>query len=172
MTSTKMYRRYLARSIGAAIRPAANCRLLAIALAIFVMCLGGCGKSPANLAPVHGVVSVDGQPLAQGKVLFSPTAAEGGIEAGKPALGTLQPDGSYTLTTYDDGDGAVVGQHWVTVLWPNPNAKSTSPAPGVPARKPPMARFKVRERKAVVAGQDNQIDIQLTRQDVAQAIAK
>ena len=31
------------------------------------------------------------------------------------ASGSVGPDGAYTLTTYDEGDGAVVGFHKVTI---------------------------------------------------------
>jgi len=30
-------------------------------------------------------------------------------------MGTIEPDGSYRLTTFDSGDGALLGRHRVTI---------------------------------------------------------
>jgi hypothetical protein len=37
-------------------------------------------------------------------------------KAGKLAFGVLQSDGTFVLGTYEPEDGAVVGDHWVTVI--------------------------------------------------------
>jgi hypothetical protein len=34
---------------------------------------------------------------------------------GRPATGTIEPDGSFQLTTFEPGDGVVIGTHTVTV---------------------------------------------------------
>ncbi len=36
-------------------------------------------------------------------------------EHGRPAIGAIGSDGRYTLTTFDSGDGAVLGRHCVTI---------------------------------------------------------
>jgi hypothetical protein len=46
--------------------------------------------------------------VTAGKVLFYP-------EAGRMALGEIGPDGRYTLTTFQPGDGAPVGAHRVAI---------------------------------------------------------
>jgi hypothetical protein len=69
----------------------------------------GCSPSDANLAPVEGVVRLDGQPLTSGKVLFQPTAGRG-------AMGLIQSDGTFTLGTYRDADGALIGEHKVAIV--------------------------------------------------------
>lgn len=58
--------------------------------------------------PVSGKVTFKGKPLTHGTVDFEP-------EAGREAHGAIQPDGGYTLTTFKDGDGAVVGKHRVSI---------------------------------------------------------
>src|SRR5262245_35967084 len=78
--------------------------------------LCGCSQSPSELAPVTGKVVIDGQPFSAGKVMFAPVAKGDDRRAGRPAFGKLASDGSFTLGTYKLGDGAVVGDHWVTVI--------------------------------------------------------
>lgn len=120
--------------------------------------LTGCNKSPYEMAPVRGTVTVDGQPMTHGKVMFAPAAKQGELNPGKPAFGRIQSDGSFVLSTYDDDDGAVVGEHGVTVI----------SGDDAPADKniPKFSRLLVPHRVTVVAGQDNQIDIQLTSQEI------
>ena len=36
-------------------------------------------------------------------------------EHGRPAIGVIGSDGRYTLTTFDSGDGAMLGRHRVTI---------------------------------------------------------
>ena len=73
----------------------------------------GCGKRDYQqpTAPVSGEVKLDGQPLPAGYITVIPAS-------GRAAKGTIQPDGSFTLSTYRDGDGAQVGTHPVTVAAP------------------------------------------------------
>jgi hypothetical protein len=68
--------------------------------------LSGCGGP--KLAPVHGRVTLHGKPVTTGKIRFYP-------EAGRPALGVIAPDGTYTLTTFTPGDGALLGAHRITI---------------------------------------------------------
>ena len=37
-------------------------------------------------------------------------------DTGRVSLGEIQPDGSYTLTTTNPGDGGIVGQNSVTIM--------------------------------------------------------
>ena len=81
-----------------------------IALMAVVVTVVGCNK-PDNELPlslVTGKVTLDGKPLPKGIVAFTP-------EHGHGATGVIQQDGSFTLSTYLPGDGAVVGIHQVTV---------------------------------------------------------
>jgi hypothetical protein len=65
----------------------------------------GCGK---RLYPVYGKVTFeDGKPLAKGMIVF-----EGNIgESVVMARGMVQPDGSYQLSTYKQGDGVPPGRY-------------------------------------------------------------
>ena len=79
--------------------------VLAASLVAFI---SGCGDGRAERAPVSGKVTMNGQPLTFGTVQFWPVE-------GRPARGEINKDGTYTLTTFDPGDGAVLGEHTVTV---------------------------------------------------------
>ncbi|WP_417385331.1 hypothetical protein [Gimesia sp.] len=72
----------------------------------------GCGeqieKKPT--APVKGVVTYQGKPLETGEIVFFPDTGE------QIAHAKIQPDGSFQLTTYDEGDGAFPGKHKVSIV--------------------------------------------------------
>ena len=79
---------------------------------------GGCGGSGLVLPPlgkVRGTVAHNGKPLTSGTVTFTPITGKG-AEGGHVATGEVESDGSYVLTTFDTGDGAVLGQHAVSVV--------------------------------------------------------
>ena len=78
--------------------------------------LAGCGGVTARpkVVPVSGKVTQKGKPLTAGDVEFTPVGgAEGG---GHIATGQIESDGTYRLTTFNTGDGAVLGPHKVTVV--------------------------------------------------------
>jgi hypothetical protein len=82
-----------------------------VAIVALWLTQGGCeSKSGLETAKVRGSVTLDGQPLSGSvSVLFEPETA------GKMATGLVQHDGSFELTTYVAGDGAVVGKHRVAI---------------------------------------------------------
>jgi hypothetical protein len=80
--------------------------------------LSGCSSHDPDmpkLAKVRGKVSYQGKPLDGGRVVFTPSGSKGG-GSDQGATGEISSDGSYEMTTYNTGDGAVLGQHIVTVL--------------------------------------------------------
>ncbi len=90
----------------------------AIALGGGVIAIG-CGGTAERppMGRVHGKVTYDGKLVDKGRVTFSPTSGEGD-SGGTSAMGPIESDGSYSLTTFNTGDGALVGQHIVTVVIP------------------------------------------------------
>lgn len=56
-------------------------------------------------------------PVTEGYVLFTPKLQPGADPktSGKGASAYIQSDGRYTLTTYEDGDGAIIGEHVVRI---------------------------------------------------------
>lgn len=71
--------------------------------------IAACGPSRPKTAPVSGVVTLDGKPVAGASVMLTPD------DGGRPALGETDAEGKFTLTTFEPGDGALVGKHHVTV---------------------------------------------------------
>ena len=66
------------------------------------------------MAQVTGKVTYNGKPLEIGEVVFNPVSGETET-TGQPASGTLGSGGYYRLSTFDDGDGAVLGDHIITI---------------------------------------------------------
>ena len=110
-----------------------------VLLTVFAAGCGGAGVKHPTF-PVKGTVTYKGQPVPRGTIRFNPADMEL-----PTARGTIGPDGSFVLETYAEGDGAVAGEHVVTVeAWteevpefldeegtqPNPNY--TEPQPIVP----------------------------------------
>lgn len=73
---------------------------------LLALLLTGCGG--LQLGTVSGRVTVNGKPVSNGTIMFHP-------DEGPTAVGALEPDGKFTLTTVKPGDGAVVGSHRVTI---------------------------------------------------------
>ena len=74
--------------------------------------LTGCGDGKPRPVPVSGTIQFQGQPLAQGDVIFVPATRE----AGRMARGTISAEGSYELSTPNLGHGALPGDYKVTVF--------------------------------------------------------
>jgi len=72
-------------------------------------CVLGCGSGQRETTPVSGKVTLAGKPLTTGRIMFWPD------DGGPTAASSIGSDGSYCLTTYREGDGAVLGAHKVTV---------------------------------------------------------
>jgi hypothetical protein len=66
------------------------------------------------MGKVSGTVTYNGNPLTEGAVVFSPAQGKGS-DTGHVAIGQLDTSGKFELTTFNTGDGAVLGQHVVTV---------------------------------------------------------
>jgi hypothetical protein len=95
--------------------------LLSLALAILAVLpgCGGVGISTATAYPVKGkVLLADGSPLKEGKIIFLPKEANG-----MPAKGDIGPDGTFSLKTADDREGAPAGVYKVRI---EPAASSAS----------------------------------------------
>jgi hypothetical protein len=81
-----------------------------ILFAIVVMTTGCSGNGIATY-PVEGIVVLeDGTPVQTGTVEFN------SLQQDLTARGKIQPDGTFRLTTFKDGDGAVPGIHDAVVV--------------------------------------------------------
>lgn len=93
--------------------------MTAIATVALLLSAIGCGASyELETAKVRGRVTLDGKPLQSGYVMVLPVR-------GRMARGAIQEDGSFVLGSYDDDDGAQVGEHPVVVT-PIPSDEGVS----------------------------------------------
>lgn len=78
-------------------------------LGLLVCLPAGCGDNRPKTALVRGTVTYKGKPVPNGTVNFIPAN-------GPTASGEIGPDGSYSLTTFRKGDGAILGTHKVVIV--------------------------------------------------------
>ena len=86
----------------------------AVAMTFVASGCGGGAEVP-DTAPVSGVITLDGAPVEGANVTFTPSSQD---PEAKPAYGTTDANGKYTLATTVPGgkaDGAVPGKHRITV---------------------------------------------------------
>ncbi|MFN3151111.1 hypothetical protein [Bremerella sp.] len=84
-----------------------------ISAALAALIFAGCGDGRPSRVKASGQVLLNGEPLTfkgDGFIQVVPTD-------NRPAFGKINPsDGTFTLTTFENGDGVVTGEHPVTVL--------------------------------------------------------
>jgi hypothetical protein len=84
--------------------------VVALTLVSVSLVLAGCGgPSRPEMSPVSGTVLFQGKPLAGAEVVFRNDAAP------RFASGTTDAQGKFRLTTYENFDGATIGEYKVTV---------------------------------------------------------
>jgi hypothetical protein len=119
--------------------------------------LAGCGGDRLRTAVVRGKVTCNGKAVPNGTISFIPAS-------GPTATGEIQPDGSFTLTTYCKGDGAVLGQHTVVIVAMEdmstrlPEARNPLPPPIVPDKYTSLATTDLRRE---VKDEVNQVNFDL-----------
>src|SRR4051812_7681337 len=76
---------------------------------LFLFLFAGCGKGGPQVAPVHGRVTLDGQPLASATIRFQPDGPE------RPSTGGTDSEGRYQLMFKRGEPGAAIGMHTVRI---------------------------------------------------------
>lgn len=132
-------------------------------VAALVVGVTGCGKSGSEyqVAPVTGKVTFNGEPVPEGTVRFQPVseaAGKAGI-TGKPATGSVGQDGTFTLSTYGEDDGAVIGKHRVLYMPKIVIAESYEDEPTPSA----YAGLVPKTDEVEIAAGPNQIEIELVK---------
>jgi hypothetical protein len=121
-------------------------------MVFFLAALFGCGSSDGlNRQAISGIVTLDGQPISSGAILFEPASRESGT-----AVGATIRQGTFTIKKYE---GAVPGPYRVRIY--SSSGIQAAPAKGQTDRTPrPMvervpARYNTRtELSASVMGRD------------------
>lgn len=78
----------------------------------FIVCVGCGGNQDGDLpstVTVTGVVTYQGEPVPDASIMFYPKQGR------KPATGRADESGKFQLSTFGDNDGAIPGEHKVTV---------------------------------------------------------
>jgi hypothetical protein len=141
-------------------------------LAWLLLTLAGCSGSLPDVAPVRGVVTIDGKPLPTFKnaaVIFTP-------KQGRTAKSVISPaNGSFELTTYETGDGARIGTHAVAVsaTVEDRTVQTEKAYPGVRSVIP--EKFADRDRSGLVfevKPGGNVVEIQLRSNGTGAIVAK
>lgn len=84
-------------------------RVRGVLLLLLLTTMGGCGTSGVEVAPVHGRVTFDGQPLASAELLFQPDDNQ------RPSRGRTDAEGRYELGYKRGQQGAIIGMHTVRI---------------------------------------------------------
>ena len=88
------------------------------AVGLALAMISGCGEQRVEVYPVKGNLYFQGEPPIGAQIVLHPTTpAESPLAAEVTPTGTVAEDGSFSITTYDPGDGAPVGDYIVTVQW-------------------------------------------------------
>ncbi len=90
---------------------------LARFFAVLVLCLlaAACNRSSLKLHPVKGKVTYKEQPTEGASIVFQPVE---GVTPERPmAHADVKADGTFQLRTEPHGEGAVVGDYNVLIMW-------------------------------------------------------
>lgn len=125
--------------------------LTTLCLCLTVGCGGGAGSDQPDLGTVTGVVTMDGEPLPNVSVTFTPAE-------GRPSNGVTDEAGKYELGYLRDTKGAVIGSHQVSITTP----QDAPTPPGQKYKDPIPAKYNTQTTltEEVKAG-DNTIDFKL-----------
>ncbi len=91
-------------------------------LGLLVLCVTGCSsKGRDNMVPINGKVIYNNGPLSEGTIVYLPA----GSRQSRQATGQIQQDGTFVLTTFEAGDGAMFGEYNIIIY-------AYKPHPGEP----------------------------------------
>lgn len=82
-------------------------RMAILLVGVWLTGCGGSGDRP-DIGTVSGIITFDGQPLANASVAFS-------LQGFRPSVGTTDEQGKYELIYIRDIKGAAVGTHSVKI---------------------------------------------------------
>jgi len=129
---------------------------LPVVLLTTLMLFGGCGSSdPLSRQAVSGSITLNGEPVSQGSIDFTPTGSTGTMS------GAAVTDGKFLIP---QEKGLSPGEYLVRISAPSADKERTGggdfPAP---AREliPPQYNTRSQEKILVEAGKPNQFDFEI-----------
>lgn len=128
--------------------------LLCLGISFFLL---GCGSSNVpDLNTVEGTVTMDGKPLPNAQVIFSPTGTEGG----RPAAAITDEDGYYQLEYSPGNYGATPGAYRVSIS--TASSKTDEQGNDVPVPETVPAKYNVNsELEVKVPSESGDYDFKL-----------
>jgi hypothetical protein len=136
-------------------------RTFTVVVSVVAFGLGiGCAGDKKKIHVVRGKVTLDGKEVPNGTITFIP-------ESGPAASGEIQPDGTYTLTTYKPGDGAAEGKYKVVIVAMQdqagrlPEERNPLPPPIVPNK---YSSITTTDLEANVKAGENNFDFPLEKE--------
>jgi hypothetical protein len=131
-----------------------NCGIFTYAAALLlIIAIVGCGNS--DLGSVDGTVRLGGQPLENAIVTFTP------VTGGRPAAGKTDSQGHYQLIFSRDDEGALIGEHTVSISTYGEHLADDGESSVVIPEKVPTRYNTNTELKAKVEGGSNTLDFDL-----------
>ena len=94
--------------------------VFSFSIVVLGLILGCSGSDRPRMVPVSGIVTYNGKPFEGDVITFSSP------DSSRPAGGKTDVEGRYKLYTFEEFDGAVLGQHEVTISKPDPSQKGSS----------------------------------------------
>jgi hypothetical protein len=128
--------------------------MIVLAAAILLVGCGASGCGSNDKGKVSGTVKAAGQPVTGGSISFAPVA--GSVASGRVATGAVRSDGTFSLSTDTDEDGALIGRHEVVYTPPSVGGESADPA-----AKSPYHGLVPREPQVEVKAGENTFAIEL-----------
>jgi hypothetical protein len=129
-------------------------RLVWLAAALFALALaGGCGGE--SVSTVHGKVTLDGEPVNGGNIMFLPT---GGSRKAAAAI----EQGAYALATTD---ALPPGEYRVEIRWPKPTGRK------IPSADPGMQADETKEVVPAKYNENSTLTVEIGGGDVEKDFA-
>jgi len=123
------------------------------AAGLLLIALIGCGRS--DLGTVSGTVTLDGEPLADAMVIFTP------MTGGRPAAGRTDAQGKYEVIHDRSDKGALFGEHVVEISTGDELANEDDTITTIPEKVP--AKYNIAsDLRATVESGANVFDFALT----------
>lgn len=121
---------------------------------LFLALLAGCdGMEKFPVSATTGTVQCDGKPVVRAMVYFEPKRSGEGAMIGQQGYALTDESGKFTVSTYGEKDGAVVGTHMIRVG----KSETSSPCPCA------LNAMTVQKEVEVTAKGPNHFDITLAR---------
>jgi len=115
-----------------------------IAAAVMLASVAGCGSR--GLGQVTGTVKLDGDPLPDAMVIFTP------LTGGRPAAGRTDAQGKYELVFDREGTGAMLGEHVVEITTADETVLDDDTVERIPEKVPAEYNANTELRETIEAG--------------------